>query len=59
MTHNSHGEKESNPRMQGSQQSPEVSGSDRSGGRGKNGHSHKHYALRSQGTNKQETANVT
>lgn len=34
-THNSDGEREADPRMEGSQQSPEISGRTRCGGRGK------------------------
>lgn len=59
MTRNSHWKQEADTRMEGSQPGPEVLGRDRNGGRGKNGHGHKHYAVCSQGTNKQETANVT
>lgn len=59
MTHNSHREREADTTMEGSQQGLEVLGRNRSGGRGKNGHGHKHYAVCSQRTNEQETANVT
>lgn len=59
MTHNSHGEREADTRMEESQQGPEVLGRDRSGGRGKNGHGQKHYAVCTQGANEREIANVT
>ena len=68
MTHNSHGEREADTRMEGSQQGPEVLGRDSDGGRGQNGHDpkygHNHkcghnHKYGHAGTNEQETTNVT
>lgn len=50
VTHYSHREREADTKIEGSQQGPEILGSDRSDGRGKNGHGHKHYAVCSEGT---------